>query len=242
MAAGRILTWHAEQEPPATRTTASPCFLSTRRWNSARSRGGIPASSCAISSLALTSSSLIVRCSARQSLSLSSCCSVSDGRFFSRRFEVGARGLDLLFELEESVLGRPDRVSPRRRSRSSAAEYSRLDWTLRSWVWYFLSFSRWSASSTLGPPPLELGLGQSRLQTGDRLDLVAVLAVDLDELGRDRVAFPLALPDEPDPGLEPVELPEEIAHRDTSAGTLRDGRDEKGCSGCGTPLRCLVEF
>ncbi len=83
-AAGRILTWQAEHEPPTARTTARPRFLSSRRWNSARSRGGISASSCWISSLALTSSSLIVRWSARQSLSFSSCCSVSAGRFFSR--------------------------------------------------------------------------------------------------------------------------------------------------------------
>ncbi len=146
IAAGRTLTWHAEQELPDTSTTARPCFLSIRRWNSARSRGGIPASSRVISSRALVSSSLMARCSARQSFIRSSCCSVSAGRVFSRSSR-SARAFSI------SSSSSRNRSSVERMSFStpsisfSAAEYSRLDCTLRSCPWYFFSFSLWSASS-----------------------------------------------------------------------------------------------
>ena len=67
----------------------------------------------------------------------------------------------------------------------------------------------------LGLAPLELGLGQPGPERRDGLDLLLVLAVDLDEVGRDGVALLLALADELDPRLEPVELGEKVAHRDT---------------------------
>src|SRR5262249_33567256 len=58
---------------------------------------------------------------------------------------------------------------------------------------------------------LELGLGQPLLQRADGLDLLLELFIDLDELGRDRVALAFAFLDEPDPALEAIELSEQVA-------------------------------
>jgi len=65
----------------------------------------------------------------------------------------------------------------------------------------------------LGLAPLDVRLRQARLERRDRLDLVLELAVDLDEVLGNRVPPPLALLHEPDPGLQPVELVEEVRHR-----------------------------
>ena len=219
-----------------TSTTASPRFFSIRRRNSARSRGGIAGLEPV--DLLLGARQLVVDRAAarrRQSFSRSSCCSVSAGRISSRPSSSVVAVLDLFLEAQDPVLGRADRASRRRRSRSRRRSTRGWIWTLRSCDWYFLRRSRWSASSPFGPAALELRLRVSRaLSAIDGLDLLLVLAVDLDELGRDGVAFPSRALHEPEPVLEPVELLERRSlHRGAPVSV---SRDEKGCSGCGTPF------
>ena len=192
MAAGRTLTWQAEQEPPTTRATASPCFLSIRRWNSARSRGGISASR--LRDLVAGADELLVDRALLGAPVLEPLLVL-----------LGLGGQVLLALLE--VRRAPSRSPPRARGTGprssgssfstpsisfSAAQYSRLDCTLRSCVWYFFCFSLWSASS---PSALRFSSSASvsrALERRDGLDLLLELAVDLDEVGRDRVALSFA--------------------------------------------------
>ena len=171
-----------------TSTTARPCFLSTSRWNSARSRGGISASRRWISSRAPASSSLIARCSARQSLIRSSCSSVSPGGSSPAR-----RGRRATSRSPPRARGRGPR-SPRiwlldavdlvERGRVFAARLHAAE--LRLVLLELLSQLRELA---FGAAPFELGLREPLLQLRDRLDLLLVLAVDLDEVLGDRVAL-----------------------------------------------------
>ena len=68
------------------------------------------------------------------------------------------------------------------------ALYSRLDWTLRSCDWYFFCFS-WRSASSPSAARHSFSASASRSRIGSRgLDALPELAIDLDELGRHRVA------------------------------------------------------
>ena len=98
-----------------------------------------------------------------------------------------------------------------------AAEYSRLDETLRSCAWYFLSFSLWSASS-----PSALRFSSSawvsrafRLSTARTFSWYS-RSTSISSGGTVSRRFSPVL-DEPDPGLEPVELAQQVAQDDSTA-------------------------
>ncbi len=96
----------------------------------------------------------------------------------------------------------------------SAAEYSRLDWTLRSCAWYFLSFSLRSASS---PSALRRSSSAwvSRARSSATASTFSLNSRSTSMRSGGTVSrFFSRLADELDPGLEPVELAEQVAHRD----------------------------
>jgi hypothetical protein len=140
-------------------------------------------------------------------LSRSSCCSVSAGRLASR--EWGPSPSRSLPRGQEAV-GRADRlfdgVDLVQRGAVLAAGLHAAELGL-----VLLELLAVIGELAFGLAFLELGLGQALLQGRDGLDLLLELAVDLDELGRDRVALAFAFLDEPDPALEAVELSEQVA-------------------------------
>jgi hypothetical protein len=128
--------------------------------------------------------------------------------------EIGARLLDLLLELEEPVLGRADGLLDAvDLVQGGGVLAARLHVAQLRLV--LLQLLLVVGELALRLALLELGLGQPRLERRDGLDFFLVFAIDLDEVGRDRVASLLAVMHEPDSSLESVELSQKIGQRGT---------------------------
>ena len=202
--------------------------MSIRRWNSARSRGGICFSRSAISARAPASSSSIERWVARQSFSFSSCASVSRGKALFAGGEVLARVLDLFLEREDAVLGGPDElVDAVDLVQDRAVLAARLDAAQLPLVLLLLLLE--VGELAFGAPALELRFLETLAKSRDRVDPLAVLPVDVGELLGNRVALSLSVLDEPKPVLQPVQLVEDPAQ----ARSLRNHPEKKK----GGPLR-----
>ena len=229
IAAGRTLTWQAEHELPWTSTTARPCFLSTSRWNSARSRGRdlrFEAADLLAGARELFVDRALLGAPVLEPLLVL----LGLGRQgLLALVEVGARLLDLLLELEELVLGRADELlDPVDLVQGGGVLAAGLHVAQLRLV--LLQLFLVVGELALGLALLELGLGQPRLE---RRDGLRPFPGTRGRPRRDRAArCPAASRGRARNGCGSGvgrAVPEDRS-------TWNSG-NEKGCSGCGTPFR-----